>query len=186
MDRMSGWQDIQVLSTSNFVSYPHCTWQTQNFTIIQKVGGEKKLVIIFEIYLDANSISQRVLVKPFEAISYGKMKKILHAHTGRDDTEKSQDLVTERISCDVVVEGACQMCSGKLMLALERLEKQGVLKADMQILAGSKASLEKCNGRITIAIGGCVPQNIISDCSIRACPPSEGRIYQTLLRFLRH
>ena len=124
--------------------------------------------------------------RPFTGIYYGKMKKISDAHTCRNDTEKSQDLITERIPCKVVMEGACHICSGNLMLALKRLEKEGVLTADMQILAGCKASLEKCNGRFTIAIGGCVPQNIISDCSIRTCPPSEGQIYQTLLRFLSH
>lgn len=114
------------------------------------------------------------------------MKKIPDAHTGRDDTAEGQNLITERITCNVVVAGACHLCSGNLMLALERLEKEGVLTADMQILAGSKASLEKCNGRLTIAVGGCVPQNIISDISIPVCPPSEGRIYQTLMRFLSH
>ena len=114
------------------------------------------------------------------------MTKTPDAHTSRDDTDESQDLIAERFPCNVVVEGACHLCSGNLMLALERLEKEGLLTADMQFLAGSKASLAKCNGRLTIAIGGCVPQGIISDCSICACPPSEGRIYQTLLRFLDH
>jgi len=113
------------------------------------------------------------------------MNKIPDTLTSRDNPEKSQDPITERIPCKVVVAGACHICSGNLMLALERLEKEGVLTSDVQILAGSKASLEKCSGRLTIAVGGCASRNIISDCSIRACPPSEGRIYQTLVRFLR-
>jgi hypothetical protein len=123
--------------------------------------------------------------RPSKGIYQGKMKEIPAAQANREDTEERRYLMTGRVPCNVVVAGACHICSGNLMLALERLEKQGVLTAEMQILAGSKASPEKCQGRLIIAVGRCVPQHIIAECSIRACPPSEGRIYQTLLRFLR-
>ena len=93
---------------------------------------------------------------------------------------------SKRFPCTIIAEGACCTCTGNLVFALERLNQQGLLSRRIRILAGQLAELPVEKGAFTVAVGSCVSKQAGVDCHINECPPSTGRIYQTIAKALLH
>jgi len=109
-------------------------------------------------------------------------------HLNRPVEEKHFALLphySERFPCKVIAEGACCTCTGNLVFALERLNRQGLLSKRICILAGQLSKLPDEKGVFTVAVGSCVSKLIGVDCHINECPPGAGRIYQAIAKALR-
>ena len=92
---------------------------------------------------------------------------------------------SERFPCKVITDGACCTCTGNLVFALERLNRQGLLSERVRILTGQQAKLPDATDVFTVAVGSCVSKEAGADCRIDACPPGTGLIYQTIAKALK-
>lgn len=93
---------------------------------------------------------------------------------------------SKRFPCTIIAEGACCICTGNLIFALERLNRQGLLSKRVRIIAGQLSEVPEKKDSFTIAVGSCVPKQTGVDCHINKCPPGTGLIYQTIAKALRN
>jgi uncharacterized protein (DUF362 family) len=87
---------------------------------------------------------------------------------------------TKRYPCSINAEGACCTCEGNLIFALERLKEQGLLSDRLSFLVGQSFRISGRPKGFTIAVGQCASKAENVDLHIDGCPPSAGKIQQSV------
>ena len=84
---------------------------------------------------------------------------------------------SRRFPCSISAEGACCVCMGNFIYALERLNEKRLLNRNLHFAVGQNPAAATSGEILTIAVGACAAAgNIPSDVQIPTCPPTAASI----------
>ena len=85
--------------------------------------------------------------------------------------------VADLFPCQINAQGACSVCMGNLVFALERLKADGFLHPRLTFHIGQNARTTADSDMIQITVGKCVSPGHPIELVIDECPPSANSIY---------